>query len=225
MSRAPDQTAGCPYADADAAYILGALDPAEQQDFRAHLPTCAHCRAAVAELAVMPGLLARLLPENDAALDTPAPLLPDLMRRAQVERRFARWRARCTGFLAAAVLGVGAALIAVPGTQDPDRVLTMAAAPGVPVEATLQVTGRGWGTSIDTTCRYDGEDASDSADGGPTYELWAITDTGREVLVSSWHQLTGRELTVPGSTRLELGDILRFEVRTGSGSTILSSRL
>lgn len=215
----------CEYADDDAAYVLGALDPIEQQAFRAHLPGCSRCRAAVADLAVMPGMLARLLPETESELAAPAPLLPSLVKRVESERRNSRWRARLAGFLVAAVLGGGAALIVLPDrAADPDRVLTMAAEPGVPVRATLLVTGRGWGTSIDTTCRYDGDSEGGTGE-GVTYELWAIDAAGQEVLVSSWQQLAGREITVAGSTRLGVEEISRLEVRTGSGQAILTSRL
>src|SRR5215831_16090276 len=44
----------------DGAYVLGALSPAERADFERHLSTCASCREAVANLAVLPGLLGRL---------------------------------------------------------------------------------------------------------------------------------------------------------------------
>lgn len=217
-SSAPDR---CDYADDDAAYVLGALDPAEQQAFRAHLPGCARCRAAIADLAVMPGLLARLLPEKDTDAEAPPTMLPALAQRARSERRRGRWRDLAAGFLAAALLGVGAVAIAFPESPDPDRVLSMDAEPGVPVQATLQVTGRGWGTSIDTTCRYDG---AETASAGVTYELWAIDSADGEVLVSSWQQLADREITVPGSTRLDLEDIARLEVRTDTGALILTSR-
>jgi len=261
---------GCPYGDDDAVYVLGALDPADQQAFRAHLPGCARCRAAVDELTVMPGLLARLLPRGGVLGDgvsgdgvpddgvlgdgvpddgvsgdgvlgdgvlgdgVPARLLPALLDRVDALRRRARWRARAAGFLAAATLAMGAAFVAtglpvLP--QEPaqaDRVLTMSGAPGGAVEATLLVTGRGWGTSIDTRCRYDGGEPSGAddpgADGqGPTYELYAIDAAGAEVLVSSWRQLVGKEITVPGATRLGLSDIDRLEVRTESGRIVLTT--
>lgn len=243
----------CGYSDDDAAYVLGALEPAEQQAFRAHLPGCARCRDAVTELAVMPGLLARLLPGTDpttvasteagtvagigVGTDPPAPLLPTLVRRVRAERRRAGWRSRLTGFVVAAALGV-ATFLGLPeptapapaAAAAPDRVLVMAASPGVPVAATLLVTGRGWGTSIDTRCRY--EDTADSgggadgemAMGDPRYELWAIDSLGAEELISSWHQLPGGEITVPGSTGLDLDDIDRLELRSGAGMTLLVSR-
>lgn len=215
-------TPRCPYRDEDAVYLLGALDPSEQQAFRAHLTDCASCRAAVSELSVMPGLLARLLPTTEGPPEPVPGLLPELAERVRAERRSSRWRFGLAGFLAAALLGVGGAFVLLPTPgDDPDRVLTMAAASGVPVEATLLVTGRGWGTSIDTTCRYDAEDGN--AHSAPTYELWAIDADGHDILVSSWRQIADKEITVPGSVGLGLADIRRLEVRTTDGTTILST--
>lgn len=218
----------CPYADNDAAYVLGALDPKEQQGYRAHLVDCATCHAAVEELAAMPGYLARLLPGADTALAVAAApdLLPRLAERVRVQRRVLRWRLAIGGFAVAAAAATAGAFVVVeePGTADSQAtVLTMAAEPGVPVEATLLVTGRGWGTSIDTRCRYDGESGTPSEDS--TYLLFAIDDDGIESLVSSWRQLGGREITIPGSTRLDLADIDRLQVRTAAGETILQTSL
>lgn len=50
----------CDYAHDDGAYVLGALSPAERSDYERHLATCPACREAVAEIAVLPGLLGRL---------------------------------------------------------------------------------------------------------------------------------------------------------------------
>jgi anti-sigma factor RsiW len=56
------------YADWDAAYVLGALSSAERRDFERHLHSCPRCTQAVSELAGMPGLLARVDPDDVAAL-------------------------------------------------------------------------------------------------------------------------------------------------------------
>lgn len=216
----------CPYADSDAAYVLGALDPTEQRGYRAHLADCARCRAAVEDLAAMPGYLARLLPGADLALTVSAApdLLPRLAERVRAQRRFARWRRTFAGVLVAAAAAAGTVVLTTPeGTDNEATAFTMSAEPGVPVEATLLVTGRGWGTSIDTRCRYDGESDTESAQS--TYLLIAIDDDGGESLVSSWRQLAGREITVPGSTNLDLDDIDRLEVRTSTGDTILRTGL
>ncbi|MCK9896208.1 anti-sigma factor [Frankia sp. AgB32] len=42
------------------AYVLGALDPAERSELEIHLAGCAVCRAELASLAGLPGLLSRL---------------------------------------------------------------------------------------------------------------------------------------------------------------------
>ena len=57
------------YTDWDAAYVLGALAVAERREYEGHLEGCAGCRAAVAELAGMPGLLAQLPPGEVLAMD------------------------------------------------------------------------------------------------------------------------------------------------------------
>ena len=50
----------CEHEHDDGAYVLGALSPAERAAYERHLATCSFCREAVADIAVLPGLLARL---------------------------------------------------------------------------------------------------------------------------------------------------------------------
>ncbi|GAB2473093.1 zf-HC2 domain-containing protein [Promicromonospora xylanilytica] len=64
---------GDQYAEWDAAYVLGALSPSDRRAYERHLAECAACRAAVAELAGMPGLLGTLTPAHAEALLTEAP--------------------------------------------------------------------------------------------------------------------------------------------------------
>ena len=61
------------FATWDAAYVLGALSPAERREYEEHLADCSACQSAVSELAGMPGLLAQVPPE-DAALLAAAPV-------------------------------------------------------------------------------------------------------------------------------------------------------
>ena len=44
----------------DAAYVLGALSPAERREFEDHLKDCAACSNAVGELAGLPGLMSKV---------------------------------------------------------------------------------------------------------------------------------------------------------------------
>ncbi|WP_438855028.1 anti-sigma factor family protein [Agromyces sp. M3QZ16-3] len=92
------------YADWDAAYVLGALVPADRRAYEGHLEDCDRCRAAVAELAPMPGLLARLDAESAAAVeatdaeallgtgDLPASAPDDSARRGTAAARGAEHR-------------------------------------------------------------------------------------------------------------------------------------
>jgi hypothetical protein len=63
---APDE-----YRRWDAAYVLGALSPAERREFEEHLATCPTCQSEVAEVAGIPGLLAQMAPEDAAVLAAP----------------------------------------------------------------------------------------------------------------------------------------------------------
>ncbi|GAA1888115.1 zf-HC2 domain-containing protein [Asanoa iriomotensis] len=52
----------CPLTHSVGALLLGALEPRERADLLRHLPHCARCRAAVVDLAPLPGLLNLLRP-------------------------------------------------------------------------------------------------------------------------------------------------------------------
>ncbi|MEO6413185.1 MAG: zf-HC2 domain-containing protein [Pedococcus sp.] len=109
------------YADWDAAYVLGALSVGERREFEEHLAACSTCRAAVAELAGMPGLLAQLPPGEVLAMDhegalgvdgdgdlmklePPASLMPELPTRpTRLDR--SRWLAPVAAAAAALLIG------------------------------------------------------------------------------------------------------------------------
>jgi anti-sigma-K factor RskA len=63
--------------DQAAAYVLGALTPAEQQVFEAHLATCVPCAAEVRSLALVGVALAQAAP----AAEPPAPVRARLLAR------------------------------------------------------------------------------------------------------------------------------------------------
>ncbi len=71
-----------------AAYVLGALSPAERLEFEHHLAGCEECARAVREVAGLPGLLAGVEPAvlEHAPEDDPLPdsLLALAARRACV---------------------------------------------------------------------------------------------------------------------------------------------
>jgi hypothetical protein len=118
----------CDHEHDDGAYVLGALSPAERATYERHLNTCSFCREAVADLAVIPGLLGRLDPADFTRLLEPDPpkvstrnRMPDLVSAAQTTRRRERRRTRRrtlgTALVAAALTVIvgGGALSMFPG--------------------------------------------------------------------------------------------------------------
>ncbi|WP_174555316.1 anti-sigma factor family protein, partial [Nocardia anaemiae] len=89
------------YSTWDAPYILGSLSRIERREYEEHLAGCPVCRAAVADLAGLPGLLAMVEPDTALAMieppeptaaeaGPPAQLLPRLADAAEKRRRRSR---------------------------------------------------------------------------------------------------------------------------------------
>ena len=221
------------YEDWDAAYVLGALSPAERREFEDHLSECERCRAAVAELAPMPGLLARVATADAETLlieDTPSPASAsaDLVRlvRLDTARRRRTRRMRIVVGIAAAAVVAGA--IAVPlslqAGGSAHQSLTMQAVGNAPVSASLQLSSVAWGTRLDLKCSY----AESPAESGQTwsYGLFVTGRDGSTSELSTWKIGAGATARLQAGTALPISDISRIEVRAlGSGAVILQSQL
>ncbi|MGZ6744645.1 MAG: anti-sigma factor family protein [Nocardioides sp.] len=231
----------CGYEELDAAYVLGALDPVEHADFERHLAGCPVCATAVAELAGLPPLLARvdadaLLPAGPAD-EVPTTLLPVLVAAA---RRAERRRTALTALLGAAAAAVLAVVLVGSGTvgrSDPSAAPTVptpsasvaVARPMTPVgyvpprpqervdlSADVALTGVAWGTRLDLTCTYD------TVAGAPAdYVLVVRTRDGRTQRVATWQALPGRTLRLSGATAARPDEIVSVEMRTAAGVPVL----
>ncbi|WP_265445230.1 anti-sigma factor family protein [Flexivirga meconopsidis] len=224
------------YADWDAAYVVGALSPAERQDFERHLETCPACRASVAEIAAMPGLLGRV-PDTQAMATLapevveppPAELTQRLFDTAGdelAERRRSRIRRR------AVLAGAGVAAAAVIGAAVIPRVVTdgtPAAPPTVAMQqmrpsaltAQLQLTQKKWGTSVSMSCRYRD---SAYAGGVRTYALDVVDAQGNRSQVSTWRAAPGDTSKLTAATALQPGQIKSLQVRDVATGTLLLTR-
>lgn len=130
----------------DAAYVLGALSTTDRRAYEEHLAGCSRCRAEVADLNGLPGLLhrlpdaqglsllepavpsatpdadaatsrARIAPPEPAAPEPPADLADRLLRSHRLRSRRRVWTAVGAG-LAAAVVAV-VAVLGLRGTSAP----------------------------------------------------------------------------------------------------------
>ena len=226
----------CDFAHDDAAYVLGALSPAERLEFERHLETCDACTRSVRSLAGMPGLLARIdasvleNPPDDPPL--PSTLLPALNRAVEDRRR--RRTAVFAGLAAAAAVaalavpvvltrGDDAPPVSGPGTSSSTVVETRAMKPvgEVPIQATLGLEAVTWGTRMLITCTYDREWVDVELPGEVDYLLFVTTEDGRTEQVGSWRSVDGTTMEVPAATSVGRDDIADVEVRTTDGRVVL----
>src|SRR5262249_2001435 len=192
----------CPYARDDAAYMLGALAPAERHRYEEHLSGCGSCSAAVRELAGLPGLLARLPAHPLAPLHParprpagPATLLAARVRRVGGRRRRSRLRIGLAAGVAAASVSVGGVLAVQHLTRPespPYPTIQLQAVGGHPVHGTARLIPWTWGTTIRLTC-YPLDSGGTS---GEIYTLYAIDPSGRYHLVST-SQNRPEDVTIP----------------------------
>lgn len=166
------------YADWDAAYVLGALSGTERAEYEDHLAGCARCRAAVAELAGMPGLLGQLTPAEAMAVESgstpvalptfddeyavpPASLMPVLP--VPLPRR--RWVAPLAAAAAALLIGgVGGYAMSQARGTSPGRAPSATALANTrlafspvkvsPMTAVVDVVPTGKGTELRVECQY-----------------------------------------------------------------------
>ncbi|WKK71906.1 zf-HC2 domain-containing protein [Rathayibacter oskolensis] len=228
------------YRDWDAAYLLGALSASDRRAYELHLRACRGCRDGLAEFVPLPGLLAHLprdealslleAPEERRLEAAPPALLPRLAATAASVRRRTRWR--IAGLvLAAAGVSAAAALAlplvvgpSLPSVETAGATVSLASAPGVPVEATVQFVSEEWGTRIDMDCSW-GAPAGDTGSypGGVGYVMYVTDTSGATEPVGSWTSTPGSTMHPTLATGLALAEIAAVEVRVqDSGDVILT---
>ena len=224
----------CPFGHDDAAYVLGALSPAERLEFERHLSGCAECTRAVREVAGLPGLLSRVDPDVLTVLhaDEPVPdtVLPALLGAVRRSRRRRLLAAAGTAAAAAAVVAGGVvSQLPLGGAADPEgtdasvAVLAMDPVGDAPVAADLAMEDVTWGTRLELTCTYD--TASVDYELPPTvdYVLVVRTDDGHSERVGSWRSVDGRTMRLTAGTAAVRDEISSVEVRTPDGRVVLTS--
>ncbi|MCJ1705683.1 anti-sigma factor [Rathayibacter sp. VKM Ac-2926] len=223
------------FRDWDAAYLLGALSPADRRAYEQHLRVCPGCREALGEFVAIPGLLAHLPQEDALALleteqrveeTAPPALLAHLARATDALRR--RTRFRIAGLVLAAAGVSAAAAIALPlvvGTPPTvvENTVALAAAPGVPVEASVRFVPEAWGTRIDMDCSWEESGAATGGAASVGYVMYVTDTAGSTEPIGSWTSTPGSTVEPSLSTGLPLAEIASVEVRLqGSEQVVLT---
>jgi anti-sigma factor RsiW len=232
------------YTQWDAAYVLGALSPDERAEFEAHLATCGRCRAAVSELAGIPGMLAQVPTGEVLAMDAPD---DGESREATVSPAPAaarrRWLVPVAAAAAALLIGgVGgyAASSATRGSSPTPSVTVTAAGPRdrlafsavepSSMTAVLDVVPKGSSTEVRVECQYA---VSSASPGEPDYQgawaeyaIWVVDRSGQAQQVKTWTAKPDRVMHPSGVAAVPVAQIRAVEIRrVDSGETVMRASL
>ena len=219
----------CPFAHDDAAFLLGALSPAERRAYEEHLETCPTCARSVRDLAGIPGLLAGLPDDvyGDPEDRPPVPdtMLPTLLARVRRTRRRARWLT-LAGAAAAAVVLIAAVTAAIVAGR-PETAPVAAAPPAQTMQQVQQdqLTAKvslqrvAWGTKMHLACRYAGAWVQP----GASYAMRVHTTDGETQQIATWKALPDRTMQLDAATSVDPVDIASVDVvLTGSDRPLLT---
>lgn len=240
----------CTYLHDGGAYVLGALSPVERARFERHLPTCAACRDAVAEVAALPALLGRVtvddlrLSAEDSAAPEPnltrppdellAGLVDAAQSRRRRDRRIAGWRYAGAAFAAAAVaLAVGLGLPSAPPERvtqppSPSPAPTTASAPALvamtPLRPGLSVQaeiGLRSGPWGTEVILHCWYPARADYTGAYVYQLVAYGPDRKADPLGSWTSGPGDDVRMTGVTRYSVSDLTRIQLVGPRGTALL----
>jgi len=227
------------YVTWDAAYVLGSLTSSERREYEAHLETCERCRSAVAEISGVPALLAMMDLEDVRALDEETPETPPL--RPEVLDSIldkVRWRRRRSRWLTSAAVGVAAALLAVGVViairpevvgledytpQETTQAMDMAKVSDTPINASITLTGFGWGTRIDMACSY-GEWGQAGTIPPQNLGMVVVGRDGSHTEVATWLGLSGATALPSATTPMPKDEIAAVQLVSSDNGKVLLER-
>lgn len=201
-------------------YLTGGLSPDERQETQAHLASCPTCQAEVAQLAPLPGLIARIPPTHliDGPSRAPAELgkhlLGELQRRQQHRRQVVRRWKILTLSSAATAVAVLVAVIFFSGRQaapGPGRPLR-AADPQIVSRGTATFEPRPWGTQIQLHL--------ERLPPGTSFVAW-VDGPGTHTNAGSWGPTASHEATVAIAANITPPHITQLVISTTAGQPLL----
>jgi hypothetical protein len=226
-----------PYCDSVGAYLLGVLDDADATRFEFHLADCDACGAELDSLSGLGPLLAEYAAGVADPMASPSPDLLERLMREVSEERARKRRKRFVLVAAAAALIIGGPVIAASvsssGSPSGSGSTVSAATPSAAAVAraadvasgavaVVSMVDKGWGTDVSLTLR--------GAKGPQKCYLVAVSKDGEQETVSTWsvpaagYGVPGHPdpLVVEGGTGFARKDIAHFEVRTSTGTTLVT---
>lgn len=229
----------------DAPYVLGSLTRDERLQYESHLSSCLDCRAAVAELAGLPGMLAlvdtdvatsMIEPPAQAVPPPPPPPMPELPPPPARLADAAERRRRRSGWTSAGVaLASAAAAVAIavpitasitgsnnetgPGTSEQAFVeRQMTPVQPTPVSASFKLVPAGDQTRVVMSCSYPpGEPLSYNAN----LALYVIRANGQQQQLDQWPAGPGTELTIDRTIDGPPDQVRAVEIRAANTGSVL----
>ncbi|MFD4576967.1 zf-HC2 domain-containing protein [Streptomyces sp. NPDC058417] len=202
------------------AYALGVLDEAEAFRFEDHLMECPQCTAHVTEFGATTRqmmLYRRATPRTVHPFAGPGPQLLDRLLAEVAARRRRVGRRLLYAVAAAVVVAVGGPVLAMAaggGGDEPVRLTATDPKSGVWAQVTTE--DRVWGSSVELKVK-------DGAGPRPC-RLVIIGHDGSEQTVTSFTvpDHDARPNTMMGGAAKHADEIARYEVRTGTGETLVA---
>ncbi|MFF0528195.1 anti-sigma factor family protein [Nocardia amikacinitolerans] len=222
------------YTTWDAPYVLGSLTGSERREYEEHLARCADCRASVAELAGLPGMLA-LVPTDTAlgmigegAAPEAPPSAPDLLPKLAAAEQRRRRRGRWAAFGGAVAAAAAAVAIAIPVlntstvTEPPvaEQVIaerSMSPLEPTPISASFKLMADGERARVVMSCTYGPSDLRYTY----KYTLLVTGTDGRQLELDEWPAGPGTELTVDRTIDMAPEQVQRVEIKSSATNKVI----
>ncbi len=228
-----------PFAEWDAAYVLGALPVQQRHSYEEHLADCAVCRDAVGELAGMPALLGQLPVAEATALgeqggsgtEPTDPVPASLAGMAAPRSRSWVWPVIVImlALLIGGASGYGLRAATQPAQLPPavsraaDLRVAFTAVNGAPLIAVADLVPGSGATTVRIECQYSG---SSGYGGIPSYALWAVDNSGRRYRGDSWRATPGVLITSSSRFAVPRSRIAELTITdTATGDVLMRARV
>ncbi|MEU9332829.1 hypothetical protein AB0D49_06620 [Streptomyces sp. NPDC048290] len=202
-----------------AAYALGVLNEADAFRFEDHLMECPMCTAHVTEFGPVSRqlmLYRRATPRTVHPLAGPGPRMLDRLLAEVTARRRAGRRRMLYAVAASVVFAVAGPALAVLAGGGEQKLTVEATDPRSGVWAQVTAEDEPWGSEVELRVK--------DAAGPRPCRLVAVGRDGTEETVTNWTtpRHDARPNTMRGGAALHPDEVLRYEVRSADGETLVT---